>query len=489
MKQLTENPSPECTFRGWQILCVVLSTAFPPSRDLHIYLASWISSRTDLETIGVMAEYCAGRLESIQKRGPRGKAPSLLEIQCALENPFNPGVFGITLEKVMQTQEHAYPQAKVPIILMFLTDAMLALDALKTRGIFRISGNPDQVIELRVRIERGHYSLNGLLGPDNSDVTVPASAFKLWLRELEEPLIPQGLYNQCIDAAAADSVNDCIDLVRELPFLHRRVVLFVISFLQMFCDPSALSHTQREFLQPWLQLLLLIDCFVRRQSLWIRSLSSLRPTFSPWHPSRCTLRGAMRTGSSASSRSCWSNLTALLLTRTTDLRTGEAPLASCRIGGEARARLSRTSVARCSSAVGWRRQSRAIRLMGLPLLATRAPRWATTGRYRLSTRAVAGRPLGPGADRLDSIPRGRSLSSMESRHPTRPTAQQTGKAGLAVLLHRSVRLLPPSVFFLTRRHHHHFTLFFYTISSIGLPSICTSIQSNMVIDVPHPRLA
>ncbi|KDN50829.1 hypothetical protein K437DRAFT_254998 [Tilletiaria anomala UBC 951] len=244
MKQLTDNPDTESTFRGWQFLCVLLSSAFPPSRDLHSYLASWIAQRIDAPTIGPVAEYCLGRLEAIQKRGPRGKAPSLIEIQCALENPFNPGVFGIAVEKAMQMQERAYPNAQVPIVLTFLTDAMLALDALKTRGIFRISGSPDQVIELRVRIERGHYSLNGLLGHDNSDVTVPASVFKLWLRELEEPLIPQAMYNACVDAAAAQSSENCIELVAQLPMLHRRVVLFVISFLQMFCRPSALRATQ-----------------------------------------------------------------------------------------------------------------------------------------------------------------------------------------------------------------------------------------------------
>ena len=246
MKQLSENPNQASVFRGWQLLCVLLSSGFPPSRDLHSYLRSWVSQKEDDDSVGVMAEYCSGRLEAIQKRGPRGKPPTLMEIQCALENPFNPGVFGITLEKVMQTQEQAYPQAQVPIILMFLTDAMLALDALKTRGIFRVAGTPDEVIELRVRIERGHYSLSGLLGADNSDVTVPASVFKLWLRELEEPLIPQSLYNDCVDAAASHSPDACIELVRELPTLHRRVVLFVISFLQMFCEPTVLRSTRCE---------------------------------------------------------------------------------------------------------------------------------------------------------------------------------------------------------------------------------------------------
>ncbi len=243
-KQLNNNPHKESRFRGWQLMCAVLSCGFSPSSDLHAYLQGWIAQSEADEAVGVMAEYCTGRLESIQRTGSRSKPPLLMEIQCALENPFNPTVFGVSLEKIMQTQQQAYPDAKIPIILNFLTDAMLAMNVLTTRGIFRIAGNEDKVVELRVRIERGHYSLVGLLGPDNDGVMVLASLLKLWLRELEESLIPAELYRDCIDAAAAHRPSTCVNLVVRLPPLNRRVVLFIVSFLQLFCAPTALAATR-----------------------------------------------------------------------------------------------------------------------------------------------------------------------------------------------------------------------------------------------------
>lgn len=63
-----------------------------------------------------------------------------------------------------------------------------------------------------------------------------ASLLKLWYRELEEPVIPQSFYMQCIshyeDAEAAISV------VQALPELNRLVLCYFIHFLQV-------THTHR----------------------------------------------------------------------------------------------------------------------------------------------------------------------------------------------------------------------------------------------------
>lgn len=182
-------------FKGWQFLCVLLVT-FPPSVALSRHLQTFIEDQIETgdESLQIMARYCASRLSLIRRRGPRGKAPSIQEIESASDAAFNPSVFGRGLGDIMRTQQETYPEAAVPIILPFLADAMLAMDATKTEGIFRVAGDMDLVTELKVRIDRGHYSLYGLVGLD--DVHVPASVFKLWLRELEEPLIPSGEWNR-----------------------------------------------------------------------------------------------------------------------------------------------------------------------------------------------------------------------------------------------------------------------------------------------------
>lgn len=124
--------------------------------------------------------------------------------------------------------------------IMFLCDAMLAMDATRRAGIFRIAGDSELVTALRVRIEQGHYSVNGLLGDD--DVDVLSSLFKLYLRELEEPIIPHILYKDCLKAASAGAAR-AIEQVLRLPPLNRRVVTYVVRFLQAFCAPDVVEQT------------------------------------------------------------------------------------------------------------------------------------------------------------------------------------------------------------------------------------------------------
>jgi Rho GTPase-activating protein 39 len=57
---------------------------------------------------------------------------------------------------------------------------------------------------------------------------------KLWLRELYDPLIPEEMYNECI--TKAKDADACVGIVQRLPTINRRVVLFVISFLQLFLE-------------------------------------------------------------------------------------------------------------------------------------------------------------------------------------------------------------------------------------------------------------
>lgn len=125
----------------------------------------------------------------------------------------------------------------MPIVLPFLADGILALGGSKAEGIFRVPGDGDAVSELRLRIDRGYYTLDGV-----DDPHVLASLLKLWLRELLDPLVPEELYNDCV-ARAADP-GACIDIVERLPTINRRVVLFIISFLQLFLDDRVQTATK-----------------------------------------------------------------------------------------------------------------------------------------------------------------------------------------------------------------------------------------------------
>ncbi|KAJ7128940.1 hypothetical protein C8R43DRAFT_1026437 [Mycena crocata] len=238
MKQLTGNPSPESLFKGWQLLCVLLIT-FPPSKNFETYLRSFIQQHTTQQEgrVDVMAKYCLKRLNFIAKKGPRGKPPTSAEIETASDAAFNPSTFGESLDAIIRLQERNYPHQKVPIILPFLADGILALGGGKSEGIFRVPGDGDSVSELKLRIDKGYYTLDGV-----DDPHVLASLMKLWLRELCDPLVPDEMYNECI-TNSKDPVA-CVQIVERLPTINRRVVLFVISFLQLFLEDRIQGTTK-----------------------------------------------------------------------------------------------------------------------------------------------------------------------------------------------------------------------------------------------------
>lgn len=238
MKQLNGNPNTESVFKGWQMLCVLL-TSFPPSKNFETYLRSFMQQRTAQQEgrVDVIAKHCLRRLVAISKKGPRGKPPTMAEIETASDAAFNPSTFGESLDATMRLQERNYSHEKIPIILPFLADGILALGGMKAEGIFRVAGDSDSVSELKLRIDRGYYTLDSV-----DDPHVLASLLKLWLRELCDPLVPDEMYNDCITHSREPET--CIQLIRRLPTINRRVVIFLISFLQFFLEEKVQAATK-----------------------------------------------------------------------------------------------------------------------------------------------------------------------------------------------------------------------------------------------------
>ncbi|KAG7449597.1 uncharacterized protein BT62DRAFT_928318 [Guyanagaster necrorhizus] len=238
MKQLSGNPNTESVFKGWQLMCVLLIT-FPPSKNIETYVRGFMQQHLSKQEgrVDIMAKYCLRRLSFISRKGPRSKPPSTAEIEIASDAAFNPSTFGESLDAIIRLQERNYPHQKVPIILPFLADGILALGGTKSEGIFRVPGDGDAVSELKLRIDRGYYTLDGV-----DDPHVLASLMKSWLRELCDPLVPEEMYNECI--SSSKDPEACIHIVERLPTINRRVVLFVISFLQLFLDDRTQSLTK-----------------------------------------------------------------------------------------------------------------------------------------------------------------------------------------------------------------------------------------------------
>lgn len=87
----------------------------------------------------------------------------------------------------MELQVESHPNLKIPRIVVVLSEAVSNLGGVDVEGIFRVPGDTEQVNELRIRLDTGDYNIT------IDDPNTPASLLKLWLRELEEPLVPVDL--------------------------------------------------------------------------------------------------------------------------------------------------------------------------------------------------------------------------------------------------------------------------------------------------------
>ncbi|KAJ3038608.1 hypothetical protein HDV00_000452 [Rhizophlyctis rosea] len=246
-KQLSKNPNGDSIFRGWLLLCVV-TIAFPPSKNFEDYLKTFVQQHMgDTENqVDVLAKHCMKKLTRICKTGPRGKTPSVSEIERAQDAPFSQNLFGETLEDIMKTEVEINPKAQLPRILPFLADAILHLNGARTEGIFRVPGDADMVTDLRCRIEKGNYDYNGITDPN-----VPSSLLKLWLRDLADPLIPTDYYMSCIRVGQKEneaSLNElgpaAYALVDTLPDINRMVVYYMIQFLRVMAEPANQAYTK-----------------------------------------------------------------------------------------------------------------------------------------------------------------------------------------------------------------------------------------------------
>lgn len=86
----------------------------------------------------------------------------------------------------MDLQSEKYPNLKIPVIVPVLTNAVKKLGGFLVEGIFRVPGDTEQVYALRNQLDNGNYDIN----TDDLDPNIPASVLKLWMRELEEPIVP-----------------------------------------------------------------------------------------------------------------------------------------------------------------------------------------------------------------------------------------------------------------------------------------------------------
>lgn len=250
-KQLSFNPSISSVRKGWEIMSVICQV-YPPSKNFEQYLKSFIMQHHNNEDDSVrkIARFCSRKVNRIIEHGTTGKSLTFQEVELARLASFQIMKFGDSLVSIMNSELEQSPNAIVPRVLRFLTQAIIDLDGFRCEGIFRLCTNMDKVFELRCRIEKGKYELK-----DIKDPTIPAALLKLWFRELEEPVILPSYYHACIDVVNQHRESDtsnitlsqkALEIIKQLPAVHYHVLGYLVCFLQKFLDPKIVSMTKMD---------------------------------------------------------------------------------------------------------------------------------------------------------------------------------------------------------------------------------------------------
>eukprot|EP01105_Mastigella_eilhardi_P020852 TRINITY_DN5006_c0_g1_i3.p1 TRINITY_DN5006_c0_g1~~TRINITY_DN5006_c0_g1_i3.p1 ORF type:complete len:942 (+),score=223.68 TRINITY_DN5006_c0_g1_i3:245-2827(+) len=139
-------------------------------------------------------------------------------------------VFGISLPVLLARDQRTIDSTlKVPVILILMRDSIINLAATSTEGIFRISGNQNELNDYHAAFDNGEFVISA-----STNVHTMCSLFKLFFRELPDAIVNRDIYNTCVNTDVINAIT--ADTVDELVLCHfedttKEVLLFLLRFM------------------------------------------------------------------------------------------------------------------------------------------------------------------------------------------------------------------------------------------------------------------
>ena len=137
-------------------------------------------------------------------------------------------VFGMPLQSVMGQESQA--GRDIPSFVQTCTEWIVA-HGLQTEGIFRISGRKLEIQNVQNRLDQGMH----VEFPPETEPHVVAGVLKLWFRELPEPLLTYGLYDEFLNAMMLENIEQrlpaLIQGIKKLPVHNQNLLQHMIVFL------------------------------------------------------------------------------------------------------------------------------------------------------------------------------------------------------------------------------------------------------------------
>lgn len=227
IKEANGNPDKASEIAALQLLCALISCFAPIKVNFQQALAHFFSTY-DCKNHEETKKYIQSLQVRLQRAiviGSRKSVPHKKYIASFLKPDIPLPLFGVSIEEYFAWQFKKFPEESAPFILKLLSDKMLLINAFKEQGIFRLPGEFEIIEKVKDALIEGDFDIIKAI----DDPHILASLFKLWLRELSEPLVPKTMYDECLKVA--DNRDECLAFLLKLPDLNKSVAVFVTKFL------------------------------------------------------------------------------------------------------------------------------------------------------------------------------------------------------------------------------------------------------------------
>ena len=219
----------------WKLMICVTDT-FPPSKGMSPYILKWFNEFNFSGTspsLDLAIKRCHCNFNVFWISGPRAYKTAIEDVKFWVDESINKvPIFGNELEEIYANASllEDLDGIKVPKILIKLTEMIRELNGFKKEGIFRISGDLQQVYKLKILLSKAPYDSDKIDVKSFKDASVPCSTMKLWLRVLKSPLIPDDLYTQFLICRKNPQKLTFL-LEEQLPKPNYFVIFYICSFL------------------------------------------------------------------------------------------------------------------------------------------------------------------------------------------------------------------------------------------------------------------
>ena len=222
LKQTNSKKYDDAFRKGLELFLVLVDT-FMPTNDFFPYILSHIAKiyqKASNENLKKFAFYIYLRCKSQFLN----ETPIVVPVNNILSSPTNSRIqFNISLNEIMWNQKETYPKLPLPVFIIKIISELVKKDCAHTQGIFRLSGNTNNLDKLKENANSGDFSFL-----ESCDIHDISSLFKSWLRNISGSIIP----DEFVPLIENNKKSPNIEVVNSLPVLNKNVLMYLVGFLQ-----------------------------------------------------------------------------------------------------------------------------------------------------------------------------------------------------------------------------------------------------------------